>query len=131
MKNYTSDYETPPSSPEHPIENGTGPITINKAPFRILPTTQVCAISAIGPVRRKRRGDITAMIIDFKMTYFCHPLIGVGLPVANIFFLKLFVSKYSQSKSSLFVAKLCKLTRGKLELGCLKDCIFLNKGLLE
>ena len=41
MKNYTSDYETPPSSPEHPIENGSGPITITQPPFRILPTTQV------------------------------------------------------------------------------------------
>lgn len=41
MKNYTSDYETPPSSPENPIENGSGPITITEPPFRIIPTTQI------------------------------------------------------------------------------------------
>ena len=41
MKNYTSDYETPPSSPENPIENGSGPITITQAPFKVIPSTQV------------------------------------------------------------------------------------------
>lgn len=41
MKNYTSDYETPPSSPENPIENGSGPITITQAPFKVIPSTQI------------------------------------------------------------------------------------------